>query len=458
MKIAVIGTGYVGLVTGTCLASWGHEVTCIDKDSVKIGGLKGGIMPIYEPGLDDLVEQNVRAGRLTFTTQPAEAIRAAKAVFVAVGTPSADDGEADLRHVFAAARDAAESMARGSTLVIKSTVPVGTGDAVERIVRAVRQGVDISVVSNPEFLREGSAIADFLGPDRVVVGIESESARTTMLHLYAPIDGVAPIVVTRRRTSELIKYAANAFLATKIAFINEMADLCEQVGADVTDLSTGMGLDKRIGRAFLNPGPGYGGSCFPKDTQALLRTAQGAGVPLRIVEESIAANVARKRSMALKVVAAAGGDIEGMTIAVLGLAFKANTDDMRDSPALPLIDALQRRGAHVRAYDPVAMERAHELRPDLELAEDAYACAEGADVVLVVTEWDAFRTLDLSRLKQEMAGDVLVDLRNLISAEDASAAGLQLSSIGKGHATGRRQRRRRRDPAAQPSRIVALSA
>jgi UDPglucose 6-dehydrogenase len=431
MNIVVVGTGYVGLVTGTCFASWGHHVTCVDHDAAKIAGLLEGRMPIYEPGLDTLVEAAMAAGTLAFTTRLASVAPDADVVFIAVGTPGQDDGEADLSFVYAAASDAARHLRPGASVVIKSTVPVGTGDAVERIIRSVRREADFAVVSNPEFLREGSAIVDFMSPDRVVIGTEDEHARATMRQLYAPIADTVPLVITTRRTSELIKYAANAFLATKIAFINEMADLCERIGAEVSDLAEGMGLDKRIGRAFLNPGPGYGGSCFPKDTQALLRSAQGAGVPLRIVEEAINTNIARKRSMALKVRQAAGGSVDGLTIAVLGLAFKANTDDMRESPALPLISALQRDGATVRAYDPVAMERAASMLLDVTLCPDPYACADGADVVLIATEWEEFAQLDLDRLRQRMAGRTLVDLRNLVSAKAAAASGLNLTSLGR---------------------------
>ena len=431
MKIAVVGTGYVGLVTGTCFASWGHHVTCVDYDAAKIEGLRARRMPIYEPGLDELVLSSVEKNTLAFTTSLPDAVATADVVFIAVGTPGTEDGEADLSYVYAAAEQAAPHLRQGAVLVVKSTVPVGTGDAVERIVRVRRSELEFAVVSNPEFLREGSAIDDFMAPDRVVIGTEDEHARITMRALYAPIADRTPLHVTTRRTSELIKYAANAFLATKIAFINEMADLCEQIGAEVGDLADGMGLDKRIGRAFLNPGPGYGGSCFPKDTQALLRSAQGVGVPLRVVEEAINSNTARKRSMALRVADAAGGSVDGLTIAVLGLAFKSNTDDMRESPALPLINTLQRQGASIRAFDPVAMERAAPMLSGVTLCADAYDCAASADIVVIATEWTEFAQLDLARLRRAMAGRTLVDLRNLVSAEAAAANGLELTSLGR---------------------------
>jgi UDPglucose 6-dehydrogenase len=428
MKIAMIGTGYVGLVTGACLASWGHEVHCVDQNQAKIALLNAGEMPIYEPGLAEIVATAAASGQLRFSGDLLEAVRNAGVTFIAVGTPSAEDGEADLSFVFAAAHEAAPHLPPGAVLAIKSTVPVGTGDIVERIVRL--SGGRVAVASNPEFLREGSAIADFLSPDRVVIGTEDSAARRVMRAVYAPLFDRVPIIFTSRRTAELTKYAANSFLATKLTFINEMADLCEQVGADVADLALGMGLDSRIGSSFLNPGPGYGGSCFPKDTLALLRSAQDAGVALRVVEETIAANDARKRRMALKVQEAAGGDVYGKTIAVLGLAFKANTDDLREAPSLPLIKALQHMGARVRAYDPEAMGPAAAVLDKAALCQDAYECARAADVTVLVTDWDEFRRLDLGRLRSAMAGDVLVDLRNVIPASAAAAHGFRLTNIG----------------------------
>jgi len=434
MKIAVIGTGYVGLVSGTCFAEWGHEVVCVDKNKQKILGLNQGKLPIYEPGLDQLVERNYAQGRLSFTSDLAGAVQDAAVVFIAVGTPSrTGHGDADLSFVYAAAKEIAPLLARDAVVVIKSTVPVGTGDAVEKIIAAQRPRGSFSVASNPEFLREGVAIRDFLRPDRVVIGIEDERARAVLTTLYkAPLDEVgAPIVVTQRRTSELIKYASNAFLATKITFINELADLCEQVGSNIGELALGMGLDKRIGSSFLNAGPGYGGSCFPKDTLALLRTAQDHGVALRIVEETVTANEARKRKMALKVMDAVGGDVEGKTIAVLGLTFKPDTDDMRDAPSVPLIETLQRFGATIRAHDPVGLENASRVLENVELLEDPYECARGADAVVIVTEWDSIRSLDLARLRQVMRSPVLVDLRNAFEAAGAEATGFRVTAIGR---------------------------
>jgi UDPglucose 6-dehydrogenase len=385
-------------------------------------------MPIYEPGLAEIVATATSMGQLRFSGDLVKAVRDAEVTFIAVGTPSAEDGDADLSFVFAAAREAAPHLPAGAVLAVKSTVPVGTGDIVERIVRLA--GGRVAVASNPEFLREGSAITDFLSPDRVVIGTEDSQARSTMLSVYAPLTGKAPVVFTSRRTAELTKYAANSFLATKLTFINEIADLCEQVGADVADLALGMGLDSRIGSSFLNPGPGYGGSCFPKDTLALLRSAQDVGVALRVVEETIAANDARKRRMALKVQEAAGGDVYGKTIAILGLAFKANTDDLREAPSLPLIKALQNMGARVRAYDPKAMGPAAAILDKIVLCQDAYECARGADVAVLVTDWDEFSRLDLGRLRAAMAGDVLVDLRNIILASAATARGFRFTNIG----------------------------
>lgn len=452
MKIAVIGTGYVGLVSGTCFAEWGNDVVCVDNNSRKIETLNKGALPIYEPGLDALVERNVAAGRLRFTTHLAGAVANAEMVFIAVGTPQREGhGDADLSFVYAAARELAPLIPDRCVVVVKSTVPVGTGDVVEKIIGSVRKPGTFSVASNPEFLREGVAIRDFLEPDRIVIGVEDDRAQSAMLALYrASLGTETPIVVTRRRTSELIKYASNAFLATKIMFINELADLCEQVGSNVGDLALGMGLDKRIGQSFLNAGPGYGGSCFPKDTMALLRTAQDHGVSLRIVEETVTANEARKRRMALKVIDALGGDVEGRTIAVLGLTFKPGTDDMRDAPSVPLIETLQRFGAHIRAFDPEGMENASRLLKDVDFCDDAYDCASGADAVVVVTEWDTIRELDLRRIKSVLARPVLVDLRNAFDRGKAERAGLRVSSIG--HAASGADVQQAPRTRAQPSR------
>lgn len=434
MKLAIIGTGYVGLVSGTCFAEWGNEVVCVDKNADKIAGLNRGSLPIYEPGLDALVARNSAAGRLTFTSDLAAAVKDAAAVFIAVGTPSrAGHGDADLSFVYMAAKEVAPHLADNAVVVVKSTVPVGTGDAVEKIIVSVHRRGSFSVASNPEFLREGAAIADFLNPDRVVIGVEDARAREVLMALYgAPLTPQGtPIVVTQRRTSELIKYASNAFLATKITFVNELADLCEQVGTNVSELALGIGLDKRIGSSFLNAGPGYGGSCFPKDTLALLRTAQDHGVALRIVEETVTANEARKRKMALKVMDAVGGDVEGLTIAVLGLTFKPDTDDMRDAPSVPLIETLQRFGATVRAHDPVGMENAVRILDNVDLFEDPYECARGADAVVVVTEWESIRRLDLATLKKAMHAPVLIDLRSAFESGAAEAAGFQVTAIGR---------------------------
>jgi UDPglucose 6-dehydrogenase len=434
MKLTVIGTGYVGLVSGACLAEWGNHVVCVDKNADKIAGLNEGRLPIYEPGLGEMVLRNHAAGRLSFTSEVAEAVGGAAIVFIAVGTPSrAGHGDADLSFVYMAAKEIAPFLAEGAVVVIKSTVPVGTGDAVEKIIASVRRRGSFSVASNPEFLREGVAIPDFLKPDRVVVGVEDDRARDVLFALYnGPLAAVgSPLVVTQRRTSELIKYAANAFLATKITFINELADLCEQVGTNVGELALGIGLDKRIGASFLNAGPGYGGSCFPKDTLALLRTAQDHGVALRIVEETVTANEARKRKMALKVLDAVGGDVEGLTIAVLGLTFKPDTDDMRDAPSVPLIETLQRFGATVRAHDPVGMENAGRILENVALCDDPYDCARGADAVVVITEWESIRRLDLTRLKAAMRAPVMIDLRSAFEPGAAQAAGFQVSAIGR---------------------------
>jgi UDPglucose 6-dehydrogenase len=430
----MIGTGYVGLVSGACFADFGHTVTCVDKDASKIDRLKNGVMPIYEPGLDALVEQNVREDRLHFTTDSAEAIRTADAVFIAVGTPSRrGDGHADLSYVFAAAEEIADLMDGYTVVVTKSTVPVGTGDEVEARIRKRRHDAQFAVVSNPEFLREGAAINDFKRPDRVVVGGAGDPrARKCMQELYRPLFlNETPILFTERRTSELIKYAANAFLALKITYINEMADLCEKVGANVQEVARGIGLDNRIGSKFLNAGPGYGGSCFPKDTLALVRTAQEAGAPVKLVETTVAVNDARKRQMAERIVAVAGGDVRGKTIALLGLTFKPNTDDMRDAPALDIVPALQKAGATVKAFDPEGMEEAAKALKGVDFARSAYECVTGADVVAIVTEWDQFRALDLARVKAAMKTPLMVDLRNVYRPDEMREHGFTYESIGR---------------------------
>ena len=433
MRVAIIGTGYVGLVSGACFADFGHTVTCVDKDAGKIEKLKNGIMPIYEPGLDTLVASNVKEERLFFTTDPAEAIKGADAVFIAVGTPSRrGDGHADLSYVYGAAEEIAQLMEGFTVVVTKSTVPVGTGDEVEEIIRKTRPDADFAVVSNPEFLREGAAIKDFKIPDRVVVGTDDERAREVMKELYRPLFlNETPILFTSRRTSELIKYAANAFLAVKITFINEMADLCEKVGANVQEVSRGIGLDGRIGAKFLNAGPGYGGSCFPKDTLALTKTANDYGSPVRIVDTVIEVNASRKKAMADKVIAAMGGDVKGKTIGVLGLAFKQNTDDMRDAPSLDILPALRAAGARVVAFDPEAMKEAAHLIKDIEFADSAYKAVDGADAMVIITEWDQFRALDMSRIKAAMKSNVVIDLRNIYSPEDMAKRGFAYTSIGR---------------------------
>jgi UDPglucose 6-dehydrogenase len=433
MKIAMIGSGYVGLVSGACLADFGHEVICVDLDEAKIAGLIAGRMPIYEPGLDALVATNVREGRLSFTTDLAPAVSAADAVFIAVGTPSRrGDGHADLTYVHDAARAIADAVSGFTVVVTKSTVPVGTGDAVEAIMRERRPDADIAVVSNPEFLREGAAIGDFKRPDRIVIGIEDERARAVMQEVYRPLYlNQAPILFTGRRTSELIKYAANAFLATKITFINEMADLCEKVGANVQEVARGIGLDNRIGGKFLHAGPGYGGSCFPKDTLALLKTAQDFGAPSRIVEAVVNVNDARKNAMASKVIAACGGSVKGKKIGVLGLAFKPNTDDMREAPALAILPALQAAGADVSAFDPEAMEQAKPHLPGVHFAASAYLAIEDADVLVILTEWDQFRALDLGRIKTTLKAPVVVDLRNIYSPDEMKTRGFDYHSVGR---------------------------
>jgi len=436
MHIAMIGTGYVGLVSGACFSEFGHDVVCVDQDAAKIEGLGKGKIPIYEPGLEDLVKSNAEAGRLAFTTGLAEAVRAADAVFIAVGTPSRrGDGHADLSYVYAAAEAIAGALDGYTVVITKSTVPVGTGREVERIIREARAENDFDVVSNPEFLREGSAIEDFMRPDRVVIGSQSERAREVMRQLYRPLYLLeTPILFTRRPTAELIKYAANAFLATKITFINEIADLCEMVDADVQDVAKGIGLDGRIGSKFLHAGPGYGGSCFPKDTLALVKTAEDAGRPVRIVEAVAAVNEARKEGMAAKVVTACGGTVEGKVIAVLGLTFKPNTDDMRDAPSLKIVPGLQAAGATVRAFDPEGMAEAKALLDRVTWCADAYDAAQGADALVIVTEWNEFRALDLERLKSAMKAPLMVDLRNVYKPDDMAAAGFRYTSIGRASA------------------------
>jgi len=429
----MIGAGYVGLVSGACFADFGHEVCCVDKDPEKIAALRRGEMPIFEPGLPELVAKNVREGRLSFATELSGPVRAAEAVFIAVGTPSRrGDGHADLSYVFSAAREIAAVIEGYTVVVTKSTVPVGTGDEVERLIREVRSDASFAVVSNPEFLREGAAIADFKRPDRIVIGSEDGRAGEVMRDLYRPLYlNQAPMLVTSRRTAELTKYAANAFLATKITFINEIADLCEKVGANVQDVARGIGLDNRIGSKFLHAGPGYGGSCFPKDTLALIKTGQDHEAPLRIVETVAAVNEQRKRAMGRKVVAACDGGVRGRTIAVLGLTFKPNTDDMRDAPSIAVIAALQDAGAKVRAYDPEGMEQARGVLADVEYAADPYACARGAAALVIVTEWDLFRALDLARLKAALAAPVIVDLRNIYRPDDMIRNGFAYVSVGR---------------------------
>ena len=437
MRIAMIGTGYVGLVSGACFADFGHTVVCVDKDEGKIQRLLDGVMPIYEPGLDKLVAKNVEEGRLSFTTSLADAMPGAEAVFIAVGTPSRrGDGHADLSYVYGAAAEVADLVEDYAVVVTKSTVPVGTGAEVERVMTEARPSLTVgehfSVASNPEFLREGAAISDFKRPDRVVVGTQDERAKEVMRELYRPLFiNETPILFTNRATSELIKYAANAFLATKITFINEMADLCEKVGADVQQVAKGIGLDGRIGSKFLHAGPGYGGSCFPKDTLALVRTAQDVGAPTRIVEAVVGINDDRKKRMADRVREAAGGDLSGKTVAVLGLTFKPNTDDMRDSPAVDIVPALQDMGATVRAHDPEGMDEAREHLPAITYCEGPYHAIEGADVCVILTEWDAYRALDLGRLKETMNAPVLVDLRNVYTPERVREAGFTYASIGR---------------------------
>ncbi|WP_299379209.1 UDP-glucose/GDP-mannose dehydrogenase family protein [uncultured Kiloniella sp.] len=433
MRIAMIGTGYVGLVSGTCFSEFGTDVVCVDKDESKIEGLKNGVIPIFEPGLDTLVKNNAEAGRLTFSTDLAAAAKDADAIFIAVGTPPGEnDGQADLSYVYQAAKEIAEVIDGYKVIITKSTVPVGTGRAVERIIRETRPDADFDVVSNPEFLREGAAINDFMRPDRVVIGAETKRAQDVMAELYRPLYLIeTPILFTKLETSELIKYAGNAFLATKISFINQMADLCEKVGADVHQVAKGIGLDGRIGRKFLHAGPGYGGSCFPKDTQALAYTAREFGAPVSLVEDVISYNSVRKRQMAEKIIAQCGGSVSGKKIAVLGLTFKPNTDDMRDSPSLDIIPHLQENGAKVSAYDPEGMVEAAELLSDVDYGENAYEIMKDADALVIVTEWNEFRRLDLERVKGLLTSPIMIDLRNIYNPDEMKEAGFDYLCVGR---------------------------
>ena len=433
MRIAIVGAGYVGLVSGACFADFGHQVTCVDKDASKISALQRGKIPIFEPDLERLVQNNVKNGRLDFDTDLAGPVREADAVFIAVGTPSRrGDGHADLSYVYAASREIAAALDGFTVVITKSTVPVGTGDEVERLIRETNPSADVAVASNPEFLREGAAIRDFKIPDRIVVGTHDERARKVISEIYRPLYlNKAPVIFTSRRTAELIKYAANAFLATKITFINEIADLAEKVGADVQEIARGIGLDNRIGSKFLHAGPGFGGSCFPKDTRALIKTAQDHDAPMRIVEAVIAVNENRKRAMARKVASVFGGTLRGKTISVLGLTFKPNTDDMRESPSIPLITALQDLGAKIRAYDPEGMEQSKTELSEICYCDGPYSCAETADALVIVTEWEQFRALDLDRLKRAMARPIIIDLRNIYEPQDVIAHGFRYESIGR---------------------------
>jgi len=433
MNIVMVGSGYVGLVSGACFADFGHNVTCVDKDTRKIEALKAGSIPIYEPGLAELVAKNMKSGQLSFTTELAEPVSAADAVFIAVGTPSRrGDGHADLSYVHEAAREIARAVQGFTVVVTKSTVPVGTGDAVERIIAETNNDADVAVASNPEFLREGAAIADFKRPDRIVVGTDDPRARAVMNEIYRPLYiNASPMMFTTRRTAELIKYAGNAFLAMKITFINEIADLCEKVGANVQEVARGIGADNRIGSKFLHAGPGYGGSCFPKDTVALVKTAQDHEAPLRLIEATVAVNDARKRAMARKIISAMGGDVHGKTIAILGLTFKPNTDDMREAPSISIVQALQDAGAQIRAYDPEGMEQAKQLMPDVVYCRNPYEAAKEASAIALVTEWDQFRALDFARLKKAVATPLLVDLRNVYRPEEVSRHGFTIVGIGR---------------------------
>jgi UDPglucose 6-dehydrogenase len=433
MRVTMIGTGYVGLVSGACFSEFGVDVVCVDKDQGKIDRLNDGIMPIFEPGLEDLFTKNVEAGRLKFTTDIKAAVSGADAVFICVGTPTENvGGHADLSYVYAAAREIGEALDCYSVIVTKSTVPVGTGEEVEKIIRESSPKADFDVVSNPEFLREGSAINDFMRPDRVVIGSNSVRAQDVMRNLYRPLFLIeTPILFTQRQTSELIKYAANTFLAMKITFINEIADLCEKVGADVQDVAKGIGLDGRIGSKFLHAGPGYGGSCFPKDTLALVNTARDAGSPLKIIETVVDINNKRKIGMADRVVAACDGSLKGKTVAILGVTFKPNTDDMRDSPSLDILPVLQKAGASIRAYDPEGMDEACEMFEDIQWCGDSYEAMQGADVLVIITEWNAFRGLDFERVKSLLKNPILVDLRNIYNPDDMAAIGIDYHCLGR---------------------------
>jgi UDPglucose 6-dehydrogenase len=433
MNIVMVGSGYVGLVSGACFADLGHTVTCVDKDSRKIDALRAGRIPIYEPGLAELVDKNAKAGRLSFTTELAGAAARADAIFIAVGTPSRkSDGHADLSYVYDAAREIAGAVSGFTVIVTKSTVPVGTGDDVERIIRETNADADVAVASNPEFLREGAAIPDFMNPDRIVVGLNEPRAEAVMEAIYKPLtDKGAPLMMMSRRTSELTKYANNALLAMKITFINEVADLCERVGADVRDVAKGIGSDERIGPKFLQAGPGYGGSCFPKDTLALAKTAQDFDSPLRLIETLVAINDNRKRQMARKIIQAAGGDVRGKTICVLGLTFKPNTDDMREAPSLSIVQALRDQGATIRAYDPEGMEHARLLMPDIVFCADPYAAAEGASATALITEWEEFKSLDFARLRSLVASPMFVDLRNVYRPDEVSRHGFTIVGVGR---------------------------
>jgi UDPglucose 6-dehydrogenase len=433
MRIVMIGSGYVGLVSGACLADFGHSVVCLDNDAKKIASLDGGSIPLFEPGLEDLVHANMKAGRLSFSIDLQQNIASTELIFIAVGTPSRrGDGHADLSYVYAAAREIGSAIRDFTVVAIKSTVPVGTGDEVERIIREVRPGADVAVVSNPEFLREGSAISDFKHPDRIVIGMADDRARDVMTAVYRPLYlNQAPLMFTTRRAAELIKYAANAFLAMKITYINEIADLCEKVGADVQEVARGIGLDNRIGAKFLHPGPGYGGSCFPKDTLALVKTAHDYDSPVRLVEATIAINDQRKRAMARKVIRALGGEVRGKTIAVLGLTFKPNTDDMREAPSLYIIQALQDAGAIIRAHDPAGMDAAKSVLHNVFFEKDPYETARTADALVIITEWSAFRALDLQRLKDLLRSPIIVDLRNVYSPDEVKPHGFSYVGIGR---------------------------
>jgi UDPglucose 6-dehydrogenase len=433
MNIVMVGSGYVGLVSGACFADFGHNVICVDKDVRKVESLREGRIPIYEPGLAELVAKNSKSGQLAFTTELNAPVSSADAVFIAVGTPSRrGDGHADLSYVHEAAREIARALQGFTVVVTKSTVPVGTGDDVERIIRETNKDADVAVASNPEFLREGAAISDFKRPDRIVVGTDDARARQLMNEIYRPLFiNASPMMFTSRRTAELIKYAGNAFLAMKITFINEIAELCERVGANVQEVARGIGSDNRIGSKFLHAGPGYGGSCFPKDALALVKTAQDHDAPLRLIETTVAVNDARKRAMARKIIAVMGGDVRGKTVAILGLTFKPNTDDMRESPSLSIVQALQDAGALIRAYDPEGMEQAKQLMPDVTYCRDAYEAAKGASAIALVTEWDQFRALDFARLKKAVAVPLLVDLRNVYRPEEVSRHGFTIVGIGR---------------------------